>query len=124
MLLLTSVIGDMIFGQKLRRLREAKGITQQQLAEKLGFVSNSYVSEVESGRFIPSKEKLRKIAKALNVPFKKLNGFLMESKLEQLGIKEPELISLFRDIPSLPKKDKNAIIDAYFERCRSKKGWN
>jgi transcriptional regulator with XRE-family HTH domain len=113
--MLTSVIGDMIFGKKLRKLRKAKGITQQQLAEKLGFVSNSYVSEVESGKFIPSKEKLKRIAKALGVPFKELNDLLMESKLEQLGIKESELISLFRDIPSLPEEDKKAIINAYIK---------
>jgi transcriptional regulator with XRE-family HTH domain len=122
--MLISVIGDMIFGKKLRKLRESKGVTQQQLAEKLGFVSNSYVSEVESGKFIPSREKLRKIAKALGVPFKELDDLLMESKLEQLGIKEPELISLFRDIPSLPKKDKKAIINAYLsikERRRKRK---
>lgn len=35
--MLISVIGDMMFGKKLRKIREAKGITQQQLAEKLGF---------------------------------------------------------------------------------------
>jgi transcriptional regulator with XRE-family HTH domain len=27
-----------IFGQKLRKLREDKGLTQQQLAEKVGYV--------------------------------------------------------------------------------------
>jgi len=68
---------------------------------------------VEKGAFIPSKEKLKKIAKALAVPFKELDDLLMESKLEQLGIKEPELISLFQDIPRLPEKDKKAIINAY-----------
>ena len=56
MLLLISVIGDMTFGQKLRKLREKK-----QLAEKLGYVTNSYISDVESGRFLPSREKLKKI---------------------------------------------------------------
>lgn len=122
--MLISVIGDMIFGRKLRKLREAKGMTQQQLAEKLGYVTNSYVSDVENGRFAPSKKKLKKIAKALRVPFKELNNLLMESKLEQLGVKEPELISLFRDIPSLPRKDKKAIINAYLSikaRRRKKK---
>jgi transcriptional regulator with XRE-family HTH domain len=119
--MLISVIDDMIFGKKLRKLRESKGVTQQQLAEKLGFVSNSYVSEVESGKFIPSREKLRKIAKALSVPFKELNDLLMESKLEQLGIKEPELISLFRDIPKLPERDKRAIINAYLQIKKKKK---
>ncbi|MCP8313120.1 MAG: hypothetical protein H3Z53_01945 [archaeon] len=68
---------------------------------------------MEKGAFIPSKEKLKKIAKALAVPFKELDDLLMESKLEQLGIKEPELISLFQDIPRLPEKDKKAIINAY-----------
>ena len=111
--MLISVIGDMIFGQKLRRLRIKRGLTQQQIAEKLGYVTNSYVSDVEKGAFIPSKEKLKKIAKALGVPFKELDDLLMESKLEQLGIKEPELLELFKDIPSLPEKDKRAIINAY-----------
>jgi transcriptional regulator with XRE-family HTH domain len=121
--MLTSVIDDMIFGKKLRKLREAKGITQQQLAEKLGFVSNSYVSEVESGKFIPSKGKLRKIAKALGVPFKEIKDLLIDSKIEALGIKEPELRELFREVPRLPERDKKAIIKAYLsikERRRKK----
>jgi len=113
--LLISVISDMNFGQKLRQLRIQKGLTQQKLAEKLGYKTNSYISDVESGRFIPSKEKLKKIARALGVPFKVLDDMLFESRLEALGIKEPELISLFKDIPNLPEKDKKAIINAYLK---------
>lgn len=96
----------MNFGQKLRQLRISKGLTQQQLAERLGYKTNSYISDVESGHFVPSKEKLKKIAKALGVPFKELEGLLLESKLEAMGIKEPELIELFKDIPRLPERDK------------------
>jgi transcriptional regulator with XRE-family HTH domain len=103
----------MIFGHKLRQLRIEKGLTQQQLAERLGYKTNSYISDVEKGHFIPSRDKLKKIAKALGVPFKVLDNMLLESRLESLGIKEPELISLFKDIPSLPEKDKRAIINAY-----------
>ena len=83
--MLISVIGDMISRQKLRSLRESKRITQQQLSERLGFVSNSYVSEVESGKFVPSEEKLKKIARALGVPFKELDKFLNPFKF---GISE------------------------------------
>lgn len=111
--LLISVIGDMNFGQKLRKLREERGMTQQQLAEKLGYVTNSYISDVEKGAFIPSKEKLKKIAKALRIPFKEIDDLLIESKIEKLGVKEPELISLFLDIPKLPEKDKKQIIKVY-----------
>jgi transcriptional regulator with XRE-family HTH domain len=122
--MLISFIGDMNFGHKLRQLRIKKGLTQQQLAERLGYVTNSYISDVESGHFIPSRDKLKKIAKALDVPFKVLEDMLLESRLEALGIKEPELISLFKDIPSLPEKDKRAIINAYLsikERRMKKK---
>jgi len=105
----------MSFGQKLRQLRIRKGLTQQQLAERLGYKTNSYISDIESGHFIPSREKLEKIAKALGVPFRVLDDMLLESRLEALGIKEPELISLFKDIPNLPKKDKKAIINAYLK---------
>jgi transcriptional regulator with XRE-family HTH domain len=105
----------MNFGQKLRQLRIQKGLTQQQLAERRGYKSNSYVSDVESGHFIPSRDKLKKIARALDVPFKVFEDMLLESKLEALGIREPELLSLFKDIPSLPEKDKRAIINAYLK---------
>jgi transcriptional regulator with XRE-family HTH domain len=105
----------MHFGQKLRQLRIEKGLTQQELAEKLGYKTNSYISDVESGHFIPSRKKLKKIAKALGVPFKVLEDMLLESKLEALEIREPELLSLFKDIPSLPEKDKRAIINAYLK---------
>jgi transcriptional regulator with XRE-family HTH domain len=122
--LLISLIGDMNFGQKLRKLRIEKGLTQQELAERLGYKTNSYVSDVESGHFIPSRDKLKKIARALDVPFKVLEDMLLESRLEALGIKEPELLSLFKDIPSLPERDKRAIINAYLkvkERTMRKK---
>jgi transcriptional regulator with XRE-family HTH domain len=105
----------MSFGQKLRQLRIEKGLTQQELAERLGYKTNSYISDVESGRFIPSREKLKKIARALDVPLKVLEDMLLESKLEALGIREPELLSLFKDIPSLPEREKRAIINAYLK---------
>jgi len=119
--LLVSVISDMNFGQKLRQLRIQRGLTQQKLAERLGYKTNSYISDVESGHFIPSKEKLKKIAKALGVSFKVLDDMLLESRLESLGIKEPELISLFKDIHSLPEKDRKVIINAYLKIKEKKK---
>jgi len=96
----------MNFGRKLKQSRIEKGLTQQKLAQKLSYKTNSYISDVESGRFIPSKEKLKKITKALGIPFKVLDDMLFESRLEALGIKEPELISLFKDIPNLPERIK------------------
>ena len=111
----------MNFGQKLRKLRQEKGLTQQQLAEKLGYVTNSYISDVEKGKFIPSEGKLREIAKALHISFSKMKDMVLEARIEDLGIKKPELISLFKDIPKLPEKDKEAIIKAYLAIKERKK---
>jgi len=61
--------GDTNFA-KIRQLRKQKGSTQQQLARKLGYKTNSYISDVESGHFVLSREKLKKIAKALGIPFR------------------------------------------------------
>ena len=42
------------FGDKLRQKRLEKNITQEQISRKLGYESQSYVSDVEHKRFIPS----------------------------------------------------------------------
>ncbi|NAS88305.1 hypothetical protein C4E24_00965 [ANME-1 cluster archaeon AG-394-G21] len=114
--IIISDISDMnIFGQKLKKLREDKGLTQQQLAEKLGYVTNSYVSDAEKGAFIPSEEKLKKIANALHTPYSTLKELLIETKLESMGITEQAFIGIFKDYPRLTKKDKQAIINAYLK---------
>jgi transcriptional regulator with XRE-family HTH domain len=105
----------MNFGEKIRKLRIEKGLTQIELAKRLGYKTNSYISDIERGAFLPSKEKLKKLAKALEVSFETLEDMLFESKLSSLGIKEPELLSLFKDIPKLPEEDKKAIIRAYLK---------
>jgi transcriptional regulator with XRE-family HTH domain len=111
-----------IFGQKLKKLREDKGLTQQQLAEKLGYVTNSYLSDAEKGAFIPSEEKLKKIAKVLHTPYSKLKELLIESKLESMGITEQAFISIFKDYSRLTKKDKQVIINAYLKiKARNEK---
>jgi transcriptional regulator with XRE-family HTH domain len=103
----------MRFCEKFRKLREERRITQEQIAKALGYKNNSYIARIERGDFLPSRENLRKIAKVLKVSFKELDSLLFEAKIRELGIKKPELLALFRDIPHLPEKEKKAIINAY-----------
>jgi len=105
----------MKFCEKFRKLREERGITQEQIAKALGYKNNSYIARIERGDFLPAKDKLKKIAKVLKVPFKELDSLLFEAKVRELGIKKPELLALFRDIPHLPEKDRKAIINAYLK---------
>lgn len=99
----------------MRKLREEKGISQQELAKRLGYKSNSYIFDIERGDFIPSEEKLKRLAKALMVPFSRIKDILLESKLESLGIKEPAFISIVRDYHQLTREDKEAIVRFYFK---------
>ena len=58
----------------LKTLREAKGLTQDQLAKRAG-VTEAYVSMLENGkRKAPSLPTLQRLAKALGVPVAELLG--------------------------------------------------
>lgn len=53
-------------GERLRQAREWRGLTGEQLAQRVG-ISSSYVSEREHNRNNPSLELLKRLAAALDV---------------------------------------------------------
>lgn len=56
----------MDFSKKLQELRKQKGLTQEELAQRL-YVSRTAVSKWESGRGYPSVDSLKEIAKFFSV---------------------------------------------------------
>jgi transcriptional regulator with XRE-family HTH domain len=101
------------FGQKLKKLRDLRGLSLKDVSRRMGFSSSSYVHDVENGVFVPPRDKLRELARALGVPLSLLDDLLLEARIEDLGIREHEFISMFKDLPKLSRKDKRAIINAY-----------
>ncbi len=58
----------MPLGAKLRRLRKAKGLSQEELARRSGLL-RVYIARIETGEVVsPRVETRRKLAKALGVP--------------------------------------------------------
>ena len=53
-------------GATIRKLREAKGITQEDLADAVGMMRNN-ISRIEAAKHRPTLETLERIAKALKV---------------------------------------------------------
>ena len=57
------------FGNRLRAMRTAKGLSQRALGERVG-VSFTYISKVENGKLdfgdYPSEDLIRRLAAALN----------------------------------------------------------
>ena len=50
------------FGEKLRALRQQRGLTVRELAAIFGMKSHSHIADMEKGRSKPSVELLIKIA--------------------------------------------------------------
>jgi transcriptional regulator with XRE-family HTH domain len=60
------VVLDMAFSQRLAAFRKARGLTQQELAEKVG-VRVLQISRYENGSSQPTLDVIRKMAMALQV---------------------------------------------------------
>jgi len=59
------------FGANLRQIRKKCGLTQEELAHRVG-MDVSYLSELENGRKEPCLRKMKEISQALQVPLTKL----------------------------------------------------
>lgn len=93
-------------GEFLKSLRKSKGMTLIQLQEESG-VSNSYLSQIENGKFKPSSDVLKKLSKPLNVPYFELMyraGYIPEElykEQKKLGEKRHELSHHYRELEGL-----------------------
>ncbi len=72
-------------GQRIRQLRESRGLTQSQLQAR-SRVSRSYLSRIESGQMTPSLGTLEKISEALGVG---LNRFFIPESTGETLMEDP-----------------------------------
>jgi len=63
----------MNIGENIKIIRTSKGLTQKELAEKLG-KTPQYVSKIENNISSPNVKTIDKIAMALNVPIEDITG--------------------------------------------------
>jgi transcriptional regulator with XRE-family HTH domain len=72
-------------GQRIRRLRESRGMTQSRL-QACSRVSRSYLSRIESGQMTPSIGTLEKISEALSIG---LNRFFVPETNGEALLEDP-----------------------------------
>lgn len=77
----------MLLGARIKELRKQAGLSQDQLAEKVG-IESKYLSRIEVGKRQPSLETLGNIADCLQVEMKELFDFfhLDSETVSQRGI--------------------------------------
>lgn len=65
---------DELIGKKIQEIRIRRGMTQEQLADRI-HISKSSISEWEACKRVPQMKTLRKIAEALGVDVWEIIGF-------------------------------------------------
>ena len=65
----------MTFGERVKELRLKKGLSQRELGERMGGITQQTIAQYEKSENYPKLETIRRIAKALDVPFDNLVPF-------------------------------------------------
>jgi transcriptional regulator with XRE-family HTH domain len=89
----------MDFGRRLARIREDAGHNQRWLAEAAG-LSQSEISQLESGVRSPTYKTICKLAKAMDLP----PGYLMGDELQGLSVSERSLVGQYRSLSEPGRK--------------------
>lgn len=105
----------MSFPLKLREARHNKGLTQQQIADKMGITKTTYCG-YENGRREPDVEKIKKLACILELSCDELLEIDYRDKnyvspVEMTGIKK------YRTLDEYGTKAVDAVLDIEYERC-------
>lgn len=83
----------LIFGLKLKQLRQAKNLSLKELAENCG-ISISYLNEIEKGKKYPKTEKIVALSKSLNEPYDELVSLKLTKNLTPINdLLNSELLS-------------------------------
>jgi len=96
------------FADRLRELREARGITQARLAELLD-TSPRVTNRWETGAALPRLDTLVQLADLLEVTLDELVG-RTEPHEPDLKIRNPKLHQLYREIDRLSDEDQKALV--------------
>ena len=93
------------FGKKLRECREAKGLSQKELAKLLN-TSYSVIGKYERDEMQPSIEAAKKIAKLVDTTV----GYLLGETDEENILKDPEMLKRLNEIEKMDNEDKGSIL--------------
>jgi transcriptional regulator with XRE-family HTH domain len=91
-----------LFGARIRELRKAQGLSQEQLSEVIG-IDQKHMSRIELGKSYPSLDRLMRIAEVLKVPLPSLFDFAHHA---------PEAVSpelMLKNMEGVDEKDRQLL---------------
>jgi transcriptional regulator with XRE-family HTH domain len=78
-----AIAATVALGERVRRLRTERGLSEQELAERCGFPNPSTVGSVEQGRHEPRLLTILGLCRGLEVSLDQLAGGLLPSREEE-----------------------------------------
>ena len=93
------------FSETLKNLRNKKGLTQTQLAEKL-WLNKSIISAYENQQRMPSLDVLIKLSYEFNVSMEYLLGIRKENTIDITGLKDEQISIIAQLIEEFKKSNK------------------
>jgi transcriptional regulator with XRE-family HTH domain len=101
----------MDFGRHLAKIREGAGHNQRWLAEAAG-LSQSEISQLESGVRSPTYKTICKLAKAMNLP----PGYLLGDELLGLSASERALVRQYRTMSEPARRACERLVHDLYAR--------
>lgn len=95
------------FGARLARLRQSRGLTQEELGDRVG-LSNRMIAYYEREDAEPPGPQLPALAQALRVTTDELLG--VKRLPEVLGPKTARLLKRLQQVEALPPADQRAVL--------------
>ena len=90
----------MTIGERIKARRIELDMTQQELAEKVGYKGKTAISKIEAGERDLRQSKIRPVAEALNTTVEYIMGWEDANTLDTL---EQKIIELYRKLPDNKK---------------------
>ena len=118
---------NMEFGAQLKAMRESRRVSQSKLAERADF-DHSYVSRLESGARMPTRDAVERLALALQVSHAEEDGLLaaagfLPRDVSSLLSEEPvvgEVLGLLQDdaVPAEYRDNMRQVLRLLAEQAR------
>lgn len=111
-------LGNMTIGQRIANFRKNLGLTQKQLAEKMGLMQ-SIISDYETGRLRLYDEMVARFAIDLNVSSDDLLGLSkVKNNSEKMDLKVTKRLRKIEQLPLSTQKTLLRTIDIFIESSK------
>jgi len=111
-------LGNKTLGQRIAEARKFRGLTQVELAKKIG-ITQKLVTDYETGRTKMNAEMLARFSMAIAVPADKLLGLSFRSRDGNMKSYSIRYMRRVREIDELPEIKRRAILKTIDDLIRA-----